>query len=76
MPPTPTPQQLYVAINAHFKDDELELLCFELGIDDQAFERNTKPKFAMNLIKYCQSRSRYAKLVQAVFVCPARHFNG
>ena len=66
MPQLPTQQQLYAALTTHFETDELELLCFELGIDDQAFERNTKPKFAMNLVKYCQARGEYANLVQAV----------
>lgn len=66
MPPTPTQQQLYAALKAHFKTDELELLCFELGIGDEDFERNTQPKFAMNLIKHCDARGDYAKLLQAV----------
>lgn len=66
MPHTLTQQQLYAALKIHFTTDELVLLCFELGIGDEDFERNTKPKFVMNLIKHCEARGEYAQLLQAV----------
>ncbi len=70
MSSAPSQQQLHKVLTELFKINELEDLCFDLEIDDEAFPRDDKPQFARELIKYCRNRGSYDQLVAAV--CAAR----
>ncbi len=70
MPSAPSQQQLLKVLIELFKINELENLCFDLDVDDEAFPRDDKPQFARELIKHCRNRGSYDRLVTAV--CTAR----
>jgi hypothetical protein len=47
---------------AHFNEDDLRDLCFELGIDDQDVPGTTKPAKAREMVIYCQRQMRLEEL--------------
>jgi hypothetical protein len=61
-----TPVQLLPVLNVYFDIGDLKALCFELGLDYDNLEGNTKKGKSLALIQYCQRHGRFLELVQQV----------
>lgn len=63
----PDPVQFYHLLNSDsFTMEDLEQLCFELGVDWETIRGQTKPAKARAMIQYFQGRGRLAELYAAV----------
>lgn len=51
----------------YFSKNELDLLCFDLGFDTQDLDNHNAPfdNIVISLIKYCERRNLFNKLIQA-----------
>jgi hypothetical protein len=49
-------------LNTYFSMDEIESLCFEMGIDDENLRGQTKEAKARSLVRYCVARDRLEEL--------------
>ncbi len=65
-PPTPGPAQLRQLIVAHFDLDEIESICFDLGIDYDSLPGEGKLKKVVELIEHC---ARSEQIVRLIDVC-------
>ena len=63
--PSTDPRVVRQVLDKHYNLDELEILCFDLGIprDDLA---QLKGLLIIDLIKYCQRHNKFEALVQAI----------
>lgn len=61
-----SPQQLRVALNSYFNDDELRDLCFTLGIDYENLGGDTKSEKVLELIQYCERHGRSDDLINTI----------
>ncbi len=65
-PPTPAPAQLRQLIVAHFDLDEIESICFDLGIDYDSLPGQGKLKKVVELIEHC---ARSGQVVRLIDIC-------
>jgi hypothetical protein len=59
-------RELRTRIDQHFSLDEIQLLCFDLGVDYEHLSGQTKPIKAHGLIMYLAQRARLDALLQLV----------
>ncbi len=64
--PAPEPAQLRQLIVAHFDLDEIESICFDLGIDYDSLPGQGKLKKVVELIEHC---ARSGQIVRLIDVC-------
>ncbi|WP_420645799.1 GTP-binding protein [Candidatus Leptofilum sp.] len=58
--------QFLQLLNSYFKQNELETLCFDLGIDFENLPGNTKEEKARELMLFCEREDRIHDLQEAV----------
>jgi hypothetical protein len=61
-PISPQAQALHAALDAHFKLDEIEQLCFDLNIDWENLRGEIKQAKARSLILHCEKRGNLRAL--------------
>jgi len=62
-PPAPGPAQLRHLIVTHFDSDEIESICFDLGIDYDSLPGDSKLKKVIELIEHCARTGRIVELI-------------
>lgn len=62
-PPAPGPAQLRQLIVTHFDSDEIESICFDLGIDYDSLSGDSKLKKVVELIQHCARTGRIVELI-------------
>jgi hypothetical protein len=62
-PPAPGPAQLRQLIVTHFDSDEIESICFDLGIDYDSLPGQGKLKKVVELIEHCARTGRIVALI-------------
>lgn len=58
--------ELRDCLASRYKIDELEDLCFEMGIVSENLQTKTRSSFARSLIEHCENERCYDKLVEKV----------
>ncbi|MCS7061208.1 MAG: hypothetical protein RMN25_08570 [Anaerolineae bacterium] len=62
-PPTASPAQLRQLIVTYFDTDEIEAICFDLGIDYDSLPGQAKLKKVVELIEHCGRNGQIVKLI-------------
>lgn len=62
-PPAPDPAHLRQLIVTHFDSDEIEAICFDLGIDYDSLPGQGKLKKVVELIEHCARSGQVARLI-------------
>lgn len=62
-PPAPGPAQLRHLIMTHFDSDEIESICFDLGIDYDSLAGDSKLRKVIELIEHCARAGRIVVLI-------------